>query len=128
MGLIEGIRFPCNRDGGVFIVDAPQEGPLSHVKFRAPPDDLTFCLKHKDGNKAFRGLHWIFRRVLMSGEEGQGTQADAVALFQDVGVMIAQAVADDVGDAGVAAAGGPHPENVMIAPLDVEVGMVEDFV
>ena len=64
----------------------------------------------------------------MSGEEGQGTQADAVALFQDVGVMIAQTVADDVGDAGVAAAGGPHPENIVIAPLDVEAGMVEDFV
>ena len=53
------------------------------------------------------------------GKDRQGPQADAVARFDDLQIVVGDGVVQDVGDAGPAPGGGPHPEDVVVAPLDV---------
>ena len=48
-----------------------------------------------------------------------GIQADAVPALNHVQVGVFQAVVEDVCNAGFAARGGTHPQDVVVAPLDV---------
>ena len=53
-------------------------------------------------------------------EGGQRPQADTVAVFQRIDVGVGKRDVDDVGDAGLVARGGGHPEHVVIAPDDID--------
>ena len=57
--------------------------------------------------------------VVLHGEAGQRQQVDAVAVLQHVEVVVAGRQTDDVGDRGRVAGRGTHPEDVVVAPLDV---------
>ena len=53
-------------------------------------------------------------------EELQLPEGDGVAALQDTDVVVTHIVPHHVGDAGVAAAGCTHPEDVVVAPLDIQ--------
>src|SRR5699024_723415 len=57
--------------------------------------------------------------VYLVGENGQGTQGDAVARLDNLQVVIVDGVGQHRGHQGAGSGGGPHPQNVMVAPLDV---------
>ena len=67
------------------------------------------------GNKLRAGVV----AVGVEGKGGQWHEVDAVALLKGGQVGIAQREAQHVADAGIVAHAGAHPENVVIAPLDV---------
>ena len=68
----------------------------------------------------------------IKGKCGQWQQVDAISILNDILVVISQRVADDVADAAVVAGCGSNPQNVVVAPLDVQVVIgaqdVHDFV
>ena len=66
--------------------------------------------------------------VGLEGKEGQGPHVDAVAALHEVVVFIAQADAHGVGDAAQLARGRAHPEDVVVAPLDVDVALLFQLV
>lgn len=50
---------------------------------------------------------------------GEGQHADSVAVFERLGVGVAQAEPDDAGDADTAPGRGPHPDDVVVPPLKI---------
>ncbi len=71
-------------------------------------------------NKAFGGLH-SGSSAIAGGEEGQRAQADGASFFQDIGIMAAQAVANDAGDAGTYARRRRPLQRDVDCPIDVKV-------
>ena len=67
-------------------------------------------------------------RVGVGGEGGQGAQVDAVSVLQNGQVAVAGADAHDVGHAAGAAGSGAHPQDVVVAPLHIDVGVGEELV
>ena len=54
------------------------------------------------------------------GKGDKLTQRDAVVVLQDLVVVVAQVVAQHRGDAGGLTGCSAHPQQVVVAPLDVE--------
>ena len=139
------IRQP---DDAARIVDFAQEQAVLHLILRTAPDHLALELELDDGDGLLHLRHQTdllraeaavgsdFGRKRIAGrilvgverERGEWQQADAVAVFQCFHVAVAQADAHDVGDAGFAAGSGAHPENVVVAPLDVDLVMFHQVV
>lgn len=59
--------------------------------------------------------------VSLEGEGGEGHEVDAVAFLEDDGVAVAKGKTEDSGYAAAVAGGSTHPEDIVVAPLDVEV-------
>ena len=136
------VRLPVQLDRPGLRVDAVQQQPVLHRELRPSPDDLPLELVLDDGDGlvhlrdeahrllVVRGLIGVQRGdeelagvvgVRLHGEGGEGQQVDAVAVLEGRQVAVPQAHPHDVGDAPEAARGRPHPEDVVVAPLDVEV-------
>ena len=54
------------------------------------------------------------------GEGDEFAQGDAVVVLENLIVVVAQVVAQHRGDAGGLAGCGAHPQQVVVAPLDIE--------
>ena len=52
---------------------------------------------------------------------GQRQEVDAIAILQDVKIVVAQTVAKDVGNAGKLSGGCTHPDNIMVSPGKVHI-------
>ncbi len=120
-------------------VDMLQQAAVVHLPLGMTADDLGLFLELDDGDglvhlggeqacllvELLTVVKYLGDELLagvvavgLEGEGGQGHEVDAVLL--DGGeVGIAQTDAEHVADAGVVAGGGTHPEDVVIAPLDV---------
>ena len=64
--------------------------------------------------------------VISVGIQGKGCQrqqVDAVSVLQDIQVAVSGADADCIGNAPLLARGSPHPQHVVVSPLDIQ-GMV----
>ena len=60
------------------------------------------------------------------GKRRQRQKIDAIPVFQRSQVGIAHGHADDIGHAGIVTRSGTHPQQVMIAPLNVKVVIVTE--
>ena len=100
-------------------VQLVQQQPVLHMIFRVAEDDLPFQLEHHHVDGLELRLAQRKARVCLFGKKGQRPQGNAVAALQHVQVVVIQAVAHDGGDARLVPAGGAHPEDVVVAPLDV---------
>ena len=89
-----------------------------------PENQLSLRLEHHHIDGFDHGLR---RRALVGlfGKELQAAKRNAGAALQDTNVVVAHIVPDDIRDAGLIARGSAHPEHIVIAPLDVERGVVE---
>ena len=101
---------------------------MVHAVFGVAEDFLPLELLAEDVDGLQGGLFRVRGRVMLQGEDGQGPERDAVAVFEDAGRMVFEVHADDVGAAGPVAAGGAHPEHVVVAPLDVDAVVVHEEV
>ena len=71
--------------------------------------------------------HEVFNVIIFVGLHGkgdQGNEVDAVAFLKSCHIGIAQREAQDGGYADRVAGGSAHPHDVVVAPLDVEVGVI----
>ena len=100
-----------------------QQAAALHAVFGMPRDELAFQLEQKDGDGLKRRRFSHGAGVGLAGEQGQRPQADAVAGFQQLHVVVLQAAAHDGGHAHGVAGGRAHPQDIMVAPFDVH-GMV----
>jgi len=141
MTVQQRINPAVQRHGSRRIVDFLKQQAVFHLVMGPPFDQLALQLELDDGDgflhlrhqadflpgertvlRHFRNEHFTgVLAVSFDGERRQRHQADAVAVFQRFHVAVAQAGPDDVGDAGFAAGGRPHPQNVVIAPLDIDL-------
>ena len=88
-----------------------------------PLDDLPFQLGAQHGQSLVQGF--LLRIAVDPDTEiRQLPQGDAVIPFQGGLVVIVHADAQHRQDGGRAAGAGAQPENVMIAPLDVHIGVL----
>lgn len=120
---------------------------MFHVKFRAPPDQLSLQLKLNDGNGLVHLLiqHSLLHIIILlpviqleslaavlviqrHSQPRQGDQVDPIALFQDVQIAILGTDTDDIGDTAGIARRSPHPQYVVIAPLNVHGMMLHQRV
>ena len=70
---------------------------------------------------------WIVP-VGIHGECSQGQKVDAVAVLEGLQVGIAEADSKDIGHTGGTAGGGSHPEQVVVAPLEVHIMVLAEQV
>ena len=86
-------------------------------------NDLPFQFEQHGINRFDHGIHTVIMGIILQGKQGQWPQADAIAAFQDFHVMVAHIVAQHVRNARRAACRSTHPEDIVVAPLNIE-GMV----
>ena len=137
----QGIVHAADVDGLVLVVDPVQQGPVLHAVFGAAQDLGTLQLEEDDGDGLVHpgGEELVLLGVLLGieighldveaggvavpvelvGENAEGPEADAVARLDDIQVVVADGVAQDRGHQGSRARGRAHPQNVVVAPLDV---------
>ena len=101
-------------------VDVMEQPAALHLEVVIARDELALELEHHDGDGALRCLQGRFVGVDVRGKCRQRPQADAVAALEDVGIVVAQGIAHDRRDAGLAAERRAHPEHIVVAPLDVD--------
>ena len=137
IAVVEGIHAAVNGHGALPVIDFIQQPPVIHPVFRMPGDELALQLeldhRHRLVNLG-EGVHAAFKVPLVvrvPGHEpgavligflGEGDhipQADAVAVFHNVQGVVLQRQIQHAGDASLAARRRAHPEDVVVAPLDV---------
>ena len=146
VGIQQGKLLPAHGANALFPIHLVQQEPVLHPVFRVGQDVLPLQLELDDadglvhpGDDGLAVLVKILRLlgqeagagvvpISLQGELGQGAHVDAVAVFQKVVVVVAQADAHGVGDAAAVAGGGAHPEDVVVAPLDVHVALLFQLV
>ena len=97
------------RDIGRAKVNLIEEQTILHAEIRIAADERTFELEHHHRYGALRRLDRVFVRIDARGKCRERTQADAVAAFEDVGIAVAERVADHARDANLAAERRAHP-------------------
>ena len=124
------------------VINVFKQQPVGHAPFRMAFDYLCLHLElyHGYGFVHLRrqstcffiyvgasavGLrHELFAgvvAVMLHGECGQRHEVDAVAFFYGGEVGVTERQADDVADARLIACACAHPQDVVVAPLDVPV-------
>ena len=138
-----GVDLAVYGDGLVLIVDLVQQQPVGHAELRAADHLLAFQLEKNDGDGLVHpgGEELVLFGVLVGvgageldlelvgiavlvdlvGEDGQGPQGDAIARLDDIQIVVADGVAQNRGDQSSGAGGRAHPQNIVIAPLDVYI-------
>ena len=121
------------------IVDGIEQAAILHPPFRMPHEDAGFLLELDDGDglvhtgrqleglvvHAGIGLQQTWHKLLagvvavdFKRKGGQRYEVDAV-LLDGRQVGVSQTEAQYVADAGIVACRCSHPENVVVAPLDI---------
>ena len=125
-----------------------EEDPVLQAVFRVPAEQLPLQLHlhdkhglvHLGGQGGVHGVEFVFVQdvggkaltgvvpVDLGGEHGQRPQIDAVAVLQQIEVVVAHAPPQDAGHAGLVAQVGADPGDVVVAPLDVYVVETAQFI
>ena len=100
-------------------VDVLQKQAVLHVPVGVALNRLALELEqdHRDG--LLERAHGLARPVGCLGEQGELAQGDAVGALEDLEGVVADVVADHRGEARGRAGGGAHPDDVVVAPLQV---------
>ena len=99
-----------------------------HTVLGMAMDQLAFQLEHDDGDSLNGSVDRVQIRIAGFGKHRQRTQADTVTAFQHGHVAVSNGIAHHGGNAAFAAAGGAHPENIMVAPFDVHIAAIHQKV
>lgn len=102
------------------MVDLVEQQAVGHVELGVALDNLALEFKeqHVDGlDQRGDGLTGGVGGI---GKGDELAQRDTVVVLEDLVVVVAQVVAQHRGDAGGLAGSGAHPQQVVVAPLDVE--------
>ncbi len=132
------IGLVIDRDHLLVIVNLVEQQAVIHVKLWPPHDELPLQLELDHGDRL---VHALFQHninladlvsVMVDREElavvirvgahrqiRQRNQIDAVIILQRVEIAVLRADADHIGDARRVAGGRTHPQDIVIAPLDV---------
>ena len=108
------------RDRAGFVVDLVEQQAVGHVELGVALDNLALELKeqHVDGlDQRGDGLAGGVGGV---GEGDELAQRDTIVVLEDLVVVVAQVVAQHRGDTGGLAGSGAHPQQIVVAPLNVE--------
>ena len=135
--ILHGIFLTVTYHGLLLVIDLIQQQPLFHIPFRMSADHLPFQLKLQDGDSLMHphiqlqitgviiviildGKHTAIRLGIgLQRKGGQRYQVDAIALFQSIQIAVTGRIADHSGDAGHIPCCRPHPDHIMVAPLNV---------
>ena len=128
MFFLERIGLSSQFNGSVFVIHLIQQQAVLHLIFRVAADDLSLQLKQDDGDCLFGCLVWVLLVVHLFCKQNQRAQTDAISLLQHRDVVVGQAVAHHSSDARLTAAGSTHPQNVVVAPFDVQRVMVHQHI
>ena len=139
------VGLPVEGNPPLLVINILEELPVLHLPFRLSLVDACFLLELYHGNglvhlcrkphcllvelmRTVRYLrHEFSARIILIGFHGKGCQwhqIDAIALLQRSEVGIAEREPDDIADTGVVTCTGPHPQDVVITPLDIPVMIV----
>ena len=122
--------------------------PLPHLPLRMGMDQLGLQLQldHRDGlmhlsrqvsvdriiNIVVIGMGIIQRTgivaVHLPGKNGKGPHIQSVAVLQQVKIVVLDGNPDHIGDKSSVAGGCPDPGNIMVAPLNIHIVHVHQFV
>ena len=91
-----------------------------HLVFGMAQDRLTLELELDDADRFERRVHRLEVGINRLRKQCQLAKAHAVAVFERPQTAVLDAVAHDVGDAGFTACRRAHPENIVVAPFDIE--------
>ena len=136
----QGIFFPVENQHATRIVDFVEQQAVVHFKIGVRKNELSFEFELYDGDgfvhlrQEAAGLVAIFAVealgqeegagvvfVLLDGKGGQRHEVDAVTVFERAVVAIPHRHANDIGHAAVVAGGRAHPQNIVVAPLYIDV-------
>ena len=143
------VFFAVDHDCLLLEINAVQQHPVFHPEFGAAADDFSFQLELDDadgfvhlGNEADGFLAvciggFVDARaeertrvagISFHGKGGERQEVDAVSVFQHGEVAVAHGKAQHVGYVAVVSRSRPHPEDVVVPPLDVEVVVIAEGV
>ena len=108
------------RDRAGAVLDLVEQQTVGHVKLGVTLDNLALEFKeqHVDGlDQRGDGLTGGVGGI---GKGDELAQRDAVVVLEDLVIVVAQVVAQHRGDAGGLTGRSTHPQQVVVAPLDVE--------
>lgn len=100
-------------------IDFVEQQPVIHVPLGVAQDSLPFQFEEDDIDGLDQRLLAFPVIVELIGEHDKIPQGDTVPVLQDLPVVIAHVIADNIDDTGLAARRGAHPQDVVVPPLQV---------
>ena len=144
VAVVQMVGHVTDGDGLVFVVDLIHQQAVIHAVLGTAHDQLTLQLEedHGDGLVHSGGQQLVLLGILVGigavdgdlpalgvgvlvnlvGKDRQGAQGDAVAGLDGFDVVIVDGVGQHDGHHGTGTGGGAHPEDVVVAPLDIAAG------
>lgn len=108
------------RDRAGVVVDLVEQQAVGHVEFGVALDNLALELKEQDVDGFNQRADGLTGGIGGIGKGDKLAQRDAVVVLKDLVIVVAQVVAQHRGDAGGLTGGGAHPQQIVVAPLNVE--------
>ena len=102
------------------VIDLVEQQAVCHVKLGVALDNLALELKKQDVNGFDQRADGLAGGISGVGEGDKLAQRDAIVVLENLVVVVAQVVAQHRGDAGGLAGSGAHPQQVVVAPLNIE--------
>ena len=96
-------------DGAVVCIDLVEQQTILHVELGVAHDDLPLELEQQDVDGFDERCDAVVGVIGLVCEGDKGAQRDAIIVFEDLVVVIAQIIAQDADDARFFACGGSHP-------------------
>ena len=112
-------------------VEGAQQAAILHAPVGMAGDGLLHQLEEDDVDGLLDAMHAVLARLVRVGgvrKQGKLAQRDAVAALQHAERVVVHARAHDLGHADLAAGGGSHPGDVVVAPLHVHVAPGHELV
>ena len=144
------IHFTIDGDSLMDYIDLVQQKAIFHSKFGSAKNLLTFQFEKDDGDGFIHpgGEELVLFAVLSHlgvgqfdmergkisilidfvGENRQGPQGNAVTGLDDLQIVIVNGIRKHSGNQCAGTGGGTHPQNVVVAPLNVHTVHVEQAV
>ena len=139
--ILQRIGSAVDGDALVLIIDLVQQKPVGHTEAGVAQDLLPLQLEQNNGDGLVHpgGQQLVLFRIMggvlvgeldlkavdiavlvhLVGKHRQGAQGDTIAGFDDLQVVVAEGVCQNSGHQGTGAGGRPHPQYVVVAPLNV---------
>ena len=141
----QGIFFAFIHKNSTLKIDLLQQLAVTHPEFRTTVYYFSFQLKLDDRNRLVHlgdqtqslliviGVGKIHLRhkdgtriigISIHGESCQRKQINSITVFKSTQIAVAHGHTDHVGYATVIAGSGAHPQNIVIAPLNIEIMII----
>ena len=147
VAILHRIFLSVDCDDATFMVDAVEQQTVVHLEFRTAANGLSFQLELDDTDSLVHlsqeserlrvadGFSWNRSQteqctwvvgIGFHGEGSQRQQVDAIAVFQYACVAEAGHETYDIGYTNIVTGSSTHPQNIMIAPLDIPIMVIAE--